>query len=96
MPYVSSPFSVFAQTSLSLFLEERINRIVQEYIQDEARILRCPVDKVEQVPRLTLRVMATRYDHRAVHPLLQPSRMRPPPPYPACCVKLSLTSCWPW
>jgi hypothetical protein len=41
-------------------IEARISRVVAEYIQHEARCLRIPPGKVEPVPRLTLRVLATR------------------------------------
>ena len=46
---------------MSKFLEARIQSIITAYVQDEARIMRTTVDKVEPVPRMTLRVMATRY-----------------------------------
>jgi hypothetical protein len=49
------------QTGLSKVLEERINRIVLEFREDEARIKRVPLEKIDPVPRLTLRVMATRF-----------------------------------
>lgn len=48
------------QTNLSDFLEDRVNRIVRSHYEDEARILRIPIEKVPVVPRLTVRVMATR------------------------------------
>ena len=45
---------------MSKFLEARIHHVVSEYMKDEARIMRTTVDKVEAVPRMTLRVLATR------------------------------------